>query len=254
MADVLAQAPVCKRLAKSAQIARLSGKDIGRLYAGSSGFSYPSWRGDFYPSGTKQKEFLRYYASELPAVEVNSTFYNLPSESTVAGWAEATPREFRFAIKMNRRIVQFGRVDLAAAFCERIRPLGERPGPVRVLIGRSRDDGWLRLLLDSLDPELDYAFEFCHESWGAHIQLAARGIVEVDDLESRTELRYLRLRKPPYDDGGLGGWVEKIVRELRAGTDVYCFFKHEEAPTAPSYAARLGELVQQCLDARSEHD
>lgn len=222
---------------------------IGRLYVGSSGFSYSSWRGDFYPAGTKQNEFLRHYASKLRAVEVNSTFYTLPSESTIDGWAKATTPDFRFAIKMNRRIVQFGRVDLAAAFCERIKPLGDRLGPVRMLIARSRDDGWLQLLLDSLDPGLEYVFEFRHESWTESELLAAHGLPLVDELDRNADFRYLRLREPPYDDAALGTWGGRIGDELLSGVDVYCFFKHEDEPTAPAYAARLGELVEQRLAA-----
>ncbi len=81
------------------------------MYVGASGFSYPTWKGGFYPPGLPAKDFLRHYAGRLPSVELNSTFYNLPSEAAVEGWAEATPPGFRFAVKMNRRISQFGQAE-----------------------------------------------------------------------------------------------------------------------------------------------
>ena len=125
---------------------------IGSLYVGASGFSYPGWKRGFYPPGTPPRDFLRFYAERLRSVELNSTFYNLPSESTVASWVEATPSAFRFAVKMSRRATQFGNVGAAAELCERMRGLGERLGPIRIVLTRARDDGWLGLLVASLDP------------------------------------------------------------------------------------------------------
>src|SRR6188472_3926131 len=138
---------------------------IGSLYVGASGFSYATWKAGFYPPSLPAKDFLRHYAERLPSVELNSTFYNLPSEAAVETWADATPAGFRFAVKMNRRICQFGNLALATEFCERMKGLRESLGPIRVLVTRARDEGWLSLLLDSLDRSLSYAFEFRHPSW-----------------------------------------------------------------------------------------
>src|ERR671934_2119043 len=137
------------------------------LYVCTSGFSYPSWRGGFYPENAKASEFLERYAERLPSVELNTTFYDLPSEEQFRTWADATPPEFRFSVKMTRRITHFGRLELVGTFCERVRVLGEKLGPVLVQFPptRPRDDGALRVLLDSVDPDLEYAFEFRHESW-----------------------------------------------------------------------------------------
>ena len=90
------------------------------LYVGSSGFSYASWKPDFYPIGTKANEFLRTYASRLSSVELNATFYRLPSEEQLRSWAAQTPEGFRFAVKMSRQITHFGRVDGIPTFCERV--------------------------------------------------------------------------------------------------------------------------------------
>ena len=212
------------------------------MYVGASGFSYPSWRGGFYPPGTKPDELLRFYAERLPSVEINSTFYQLPSEAAFDRWAAATPDGFRFAVKVNRRIVQFGNLALAGTFCERVRLLGERLGPVRVVLARARDDGWLRLLLDSLDPGLALAFDVRHASW-AGAELDGERSVRVGALESAAPFRYLRLREPPYGEKDLAGLAGTIRPLLAASVDVYAYFRHEETPTAPAYAERLLALV-----------
>jgi uncharacterized protein YecE (DUF72 family) len=210
------------------------------LYVGTSGFSYPTWKGGFYPADAKPAEFLRHYADRLPAVELNATFYRLPSEEQLEKWAEQTPPDFRFAVKMNRRITHFGDVSLAGAFCERVRILGDRLGPILVQFPptRTRDEGMLRLLRDSLDPELRYAFEFRHPSWEG-----VEGIVRMGDLDAPEPFRYLRLREPPYDEPALQEWAARLRPLLDEGVEVYCFFKHEDEPAAPLYARRLLELV-----------
>jgi len=219
----------------------------GALYVGTSGFSYPPWRGGFYPEKMRPSEFLRFYADRLPSVELNNPFHELPPEERFEGWAAATPPAFRFAVKMSRRITHFGRFELIPTFCQRVRSLGDRLGPVLVQFppNRPRDDGILRLVLDSLDPGLAYAFEFRHESWGADVDeaLFAAGMARVGGLEGPLPFRYLRLREPPYDEAALRGWAERLRPILADGVDVYCYFKHEDEPTAPAYAKRLLELI-----------
>jgi uncharacterized protein YecE (DUF72 family) len=210
-------------------------------YVGTSGFSYPSWRGGFYPDKARPSEFLARYSERLPSVELNNTFYKLPAEEQFRVWAEQAPADFRFSVKMNRRITHFGRLDLLETFCENARLLGNRLGPILIQFPptRTRDDGLLKLLLDSLDPELEYAFEFRHESWdGAEVPL------RVNSLEGDAPFRYLRLREPPYDEQSLRGWAGKLRPLLDRGTRIYCYFKHEDEPTAPLYASRLLELLQ----------
>lgn len=206
----------------TATAARVTG-----AYVGASGFSFPEWRGSFYPAGARPADFLRLYAERLPAVELNATFYRLPSEAQLEAWAAATPLGFRFAVKLSRRIVQDGRVDLLPAFCERVRALGDRLGPLLVQPDpeRPRDDGFLRLLLDSLPDDLEVAFELRHPSWDG-----ARVPVRVDELETGAPFRYLRLREPPYDGAALARQAERIAPLLAAGVRVFCFVNRGEAP------------------------
>jgi uncharacterized protein YecE (DUF72 family) len=209
-------------------------------YVGTSGFSYPSWRGEFYPEQAKPATFLELYSGELPSVELNTTFYQLPSEDQMRRWAGQTPPAFRFSVKVNRRITHGGRLELLPTFLEQARALGDRLGPFLVQFPetRMRDDGFLQLLLGSLDPELEYAFEFRHESWaGADVP------VRVNSLEADAPFRYLRLREPPYDDAALRGWADRLRPLLADGIRVYCYFKHEDEPTGPLYARRLLELL-----------
>jgi len=210
------------------------------LYVGTSGFSYPPWRGGFYPEKAKPAEFLRLYAERLPSVELNTSFYQLPSEEQFRTWAEQTPPEFRFAVKMTGRITHGSRLELVSTFCQQVRALGERLGPVLVQFPptRPRDDGFLQLLRDSLDPELEYAFEFRHESW-ADVDVPVR----VNSLDGEAPFRYLRLREPPYDEAALASWAERLRPLLDEGVRVYCYFKHEDEPTAPAYAERLSALL-----------
>jgi uncharacterized protein YecE (DUF72 family) len=211
---------------------------VPRAYVGTSGWSYPTWRGGFYPEKTRPADFLRLFSERLPSVELNTSAYQLPSEERFASWAEQVPPDFSFAVRMPRLITHGSRVGLVGTFCERVRLLGEKLGPVLVVLDRPRDDGFLTLLLGSLDPELEVAFDFRHESWaGADVP------VRVNSLEGEAPLRYLRLREPPYDEAALAAWAQRLQPLLDEGVRVYCYFKHEDEPTGPLYAQRLLELL-----------
>jgi uncharacterized protein YecE (DUF72 family) len=215
------------------------------LYAGSSGFSYASWKGGFYPADARPPEFLRLYAERLPTVELNATAYRLPSQEQLERWAAQTPDGFRFAVTMTRSATFFGRVERVDEFCRRARALGDRLGPIRIKVQQARDDGFLRLLLDSLDPELAVALDFRHESWEAddvQARLDERGVARVNAFEGEAAFRYLRFRDPPYDEAALAAEAERIRPLLAQDLDVYAYFRHEDEPTAPEYAARLVRL------------
>jgi uncharacterized protein YecE (DUF72 family) len=219
----------------------------GRLFVGTSGFSYPSRRGGVYPEAARPAQFLPLYAARLPSVELNNTFYRLPAEGQFETWARSVPPAFVFAVKMSRRITHFGGLEAIGTFCERARALGAHLGPILIQFPptRPRDDGLLRLFLDSVDPELRYAFEFRHESWdGVDDVLAEAGVVRVGSLEGAAPFRYLRLREPPYDEKALSDWAARLRPLLAEGIDVHCYFKHEDEPTAPLFATNLLLLME----------
>jgi uncharacterized protein YecE (DUF72 family) len=202
-------------------------------YVGTSGFSYPSWRDGFYPPDADPKTFLSLYAEHFDTVELNTTGYRLPAEEQFERWAAQTPDGFRFAVKM-----PVTRLDRVGTFVERVRLLGDRLGPLRVVIQSKRDDGLLAFLDGSLPPELEVAFDFRHESWdGADVP------VHVNSFEGEAPFRYFRLREPPYDDETLREWAARFRPLIENGTRIYCYFRHEDEPTAPRYAQRLLELL-----------
>ena len=219
----------------------------GSLLAGASGFSFQSWRPGFYPAGSRPGDFLSLYAQRLPTVEVNGSFYRLPAAKTLESWARTVPDGFRFAFKVPRTISVFGRVDFVPDMCARVRALGDRLGPllVRFADGRERDDAFLERLLDAIDEDLDVALDFRHASWdGIEPELARWGAVRVNQIEAGpARFRYLRMREPPYDDDALRALADRIRPLLDDGLAVHCYFRHEDEPTAPAYAARVIELV-----------
>jgi uncharacterized protein YecE (DUF72 family) len=206
------------------------------LYVGTSGWSYPTWRPDFYPSGTKPAEFLAHYSTRFRTVELNTTGYRIPSSDQFGRWAEQTPDGFRFAVKLDAH-----RRGQAAAFEDGIARLGDRLGPIRVVVISTRDEGLLALILGTFGPERRYAFDFRHESWDG-IDLPENA-VRVGTLEADAPFRYLRFRDPPYDERALAGHADSIRPLLANGVEVYAYYRHEDEPTAPRYADRLLELL-----------
>jgi uncharacterized protein YecE (DUF72 family) len=229
---------------------------------GTSGWSYPTWRPGFYPSGVAPAGFLEFYATRFATVELNTTGYRIPSEHQFRRWAEQVPDGFEFAPKLpGSRLRGLG------DFASRVRALDDRLGPVRVSLKSPRDEGALELLLGSLDPgaklpksdaaggadidhelpsmsappELRLAFDLEHPSWdGIEPRLAAARAVRVNDLDHPAPFRYLRLREPPYDDASL----RELAERLRGVAEpAYVYFRHEDEPTAPAYAQRLQELL-----------
>jgi uncharacterized protein YecE (DUF72 family) len=147
---------------------------------------------------------------------------------------------------MSRQVTSFGRIKGLDAFTQSIGKLGDRLGSVRIKVPQARDDGFLLLLLDSLDPGVRWALDFRHESWSApevDERLDDRGLARVGSLVGAADFRYLRERDPPYDEATLVGLADDVRPALKEGADVYCFFRHEDEPTAPVYAERLLELA-----------
>jgi uncharacterized protein YecE (DUF72 family) len=170
-------------------------------------------------------DFLGFYAEHFETVELNTTAYRLPAPEQFERWAAAVPDGFRFAPKLSVRAP--GR---ARAALERIRRLGNKLGPVRVVVEAPRDDGLVALIEDAAQG-LDLAWDFRHASWAGTNPGVA---VNNHDAEP---FRYIRLREPPYTDGELA----ELAATLRP--PAYVYLRHEDAPTAPAYAERLRELL-----------
>ena len=208
-------------------------------YVGTSGWSYPTWKPGFYPADAKPADFLAHYASRFQTVELNTTGYRLPSEEQFERWAAQTPPGFLFSPKLNSY-----RTTDAGTFEERVRRLGDRLGPIRVVVGYARDEGLLALMLGSLDPALRLAFDFRHESWAGIESNLPENAVRVNDLEAETPFRYLRFRDPPYDDAALAELAAQLRPLHENGVQLLCYFRHEDKPSAPAYAERLRALLR----------
>lgn len=233
----------------------------GTLYLGTSGFAYPEWKhGVFYPEGLKDREMLAYYASRFRSVEVNYTFRRFPSQSTLETWREQTPDGFRFALKANQRITHVKRLadadDEVRDFLERARILGDRLGPILFQCPPSLkyDRTLIERFVGYLPPTIRVAMEFRHRSWAeARALLLEQGIAwcvaETDVNDPNPEdlswepFGFLRLRKTEYTDDELRTWAGRIGAALAAGSDVYCYFKHEDVGASPKMAERLEALL-----------
>jgi uncharacterized protein YecE (DUF72 family) len=229
-----------------------------KLYVGTSGYSYKEWKGSFYPEDLPAHGMLRYYASRLPAVEINNTFYRMPKASVLAQWAEQVPDGFRFALKASQQITHRLRLKDAAQpvsyFFDVATTLGDRLGPALFQLPPNLKKDLPRLtdFLALLPPASRAAFEFRHESWFSEDVFEAlrdRGavlcIAEDEDLATplvaTASWGYLRLRRQDYDDIAVANWAQKI--RGHAWGEAHVFFKHEEGGAGPQLAAKLLELL-----------
>ncbi len=228
-----------------------------RVLAGTSGYSYPAWKGSFYPQSLPASRMLAAYAERLPAVEINATFYRMPQAKTLAGWRAQVPPAFVFALKGPQRITHVKRLAGAAedvAFFHSVAAeLGDALGPVLWQLPPTlkKDLPRLREFLALLPRGGRAAFEFRHASWHDDEVLAAlsdagAALCIADDEERPTPwvatatFGYLRLRRPDYDDAALARWAD-TVRAQRWDA-AFVFFKHEDEARGPDYAVRFGKL------------
>ena len=230
---------------------------MARLYTGTSGFAYPSWKPDFYPAKMGQKDFLRHYATRLNAVEINYTFRQLPSASTLEKWVEAAPPGFVFTLKAHQRITHISRLkesEFTGVFFKAIDPLrsARRLGPVLFQLPPNFkcDLPLLQAFVEKLPAELRYAFEFRNTSWLTddvyrllETHQVSLCLAESDKLEIprviTAQFVYSRLRKADYSAEERAGIRERIGAILSGGRDAYVFFKHEETPAGALYAEDL---------------
>ncbi len=230
----------------------------GRLFAGTSGFSYPAWKPEFYPKEVPAKKFLEYYATRLNSVEANYTFRRLAPAKVLEGWLAATGPHFSFACKAHQNLTHILKMREAESFTElflkSLEPLraARRLGPILFQFAPTfkcdleRLDGYLPLLPE----DLRYAFEFRHASWlddAVYERLRKRNIAlclaESDKLAVPKVLTadfvYFRLRKGDYSEAARAEIADQTGQLLETGRDVYVYFKHEEDPHGAIWAEEL---------------
>ena len=231
---------------------------MAQLFAGTSGFAYPSWKPGFYPEKLPAKKFLEYYSRRLNAVEINYTFRRLAALSTLTGWVEATQPGFVFAPKANMRITHILKLKNAAEstalFLKTIDPLrsARRLGPILFQLPPTLrfDAALLGEFLSQLPKDLRYTFEFRHASWltEATYQLLADHKIALCAAESEkletpevvtADFFYYRLRKAEYSLEDRKEIAASVKRMLTDGKDVFVFFKHEDTPDGALYAEEI---------------
>jgi uncharacterized protein YecE (DUF72 family) len=231
---------------------------MSRLRVGTSGYSYNQWKGSFYPEKLPAREMLGFYARQFPTVEINHTFYRMPTEKTLEGWAGSVPADFRFALKLNQKITHIQKLRNCGTTLTRFLEVASvlahdsQLGPVLVQLPPSfRAD--LTVLEDflKLRPRaFRFALEIRHPSWYTDETYTLLRRYETalclaeTDKESPPDLltadfTYVRLRREAYTPKQLAAWKRQFDAWVSQGVDVYAFFKHEEAGKAPAYARRL---------------
>jgi uncharacterized protein YecE (DUF72 family) len=233
-----------------------------QLYTGTSGFSYPAWKPDFYPAKLASKKFLEHYATRLNSVEVNYTFRQLPSAKTLEGWLLDTPAGFAFACKAHMRLTHIMKLKEAESFTElflkALEPLraARRLGPILFQLAPTFkcDAARLGAYLPLLPADFRFAFEFRHASWlcdEVYELLKSRNIAlclaESEKLEIpkvfTADFGYFRLRKADYAPEARAALAEQVRDLLKQGRDAYVYFKHEDDPHGAIWAE---ELLKTC--------
>ena len=224
-------------------------------YAGTSGYSYKEWSGTFYPQDLRPDDWLTYYASRLPAVEINNTFYRMPRRHVVAAWHSAVPAQFRFVIKGSRRITHQAKLEdteeSVTYLANRVAVLEDKLACVLLQLPPFLRKGHERLksFLQHWPKEIPLAIEFRHDSWfdeeiQSLLQVHKVAIAVSDDEKmappeflNTTDWVYLRLRRANYRQTDLTSWRRRIERlPVKTG---YAFFKHEDGAGGPLMAERF---------------
>src|SRR4029453_1428765 len=236
-----------------------------RVLVGCSGYSYKEWKGSFYPEDLPASEMLRYYAQHLPTVEINNTFYRMPSAEMLTRWADETPDGFTFVLKAPQRLTHQKRLkdvgDALPYFLDVSKALGAKRAPFLFQLPPNfkKDAERLDAFLALLPDEARVALEFRHASWfddetyavlrghGAALCAAETGAEDGEEplpvtLVPTARWGYLRLRRVDYTDADVAGWAERI--RAQPWEEAFVFFKHEDEGTAPKLAARLIELLR----------
>jgi uncharacterized protein YecE (DUF72 family) len=231
------------------------------LRVGTSGYSYKGWKGSFYPEGLPDKDMLTTYARKLPAVEINNTFYRLPTTALLESWAEQVPENFRFVLKASRRITHIKRLkeceEETGYLFQTAQTLGERLGAILFQLPPylRKDTPRLEDFLKLIPKDSRAAFEFRHESWfdeDVYDSLKEKGCAlcfadtednKLEALVSTASWGYVRLRKPEYGEKDLREWVKRVKRQ--EWDQAFIFFKHEDGGEGPRLARRFLDLANQ---------
>ena len=240
-------------------------------WVGTSGYNYPEWRGSFYPEKMPAAKMLAYYAAAFSTVEINYTFYRMPNAKTLAGWDAETPAGFRLTLKAPKRITHIARLrncaDPLQYFLKTAATLGPKLGAILFQLPPyfRRDLAVLEGFLALLPAGTCGAFEFRHASWmepEVFAALRARNlalcIADSEKFSTPIEITasyaYFRLRDEGYTPEDLRRWAGVIRASASGCSDVFVYFKHEEAGKGPQFARLLLEALGETPRAPNPHE
>ena len=231
------------------------------IRVGTSGYNYPEWKGSFYPADLPTKQMLPYYSTRFSTVEVNYTFYRMPSEQALANWAKVTPDGFSFTLKAPRRITHDAQLrdckDLLDTFCGRARTLGPKLGVLLFQLPPylRKNIQVLGTFLEWVPEDVRAAFEFRHDSWltedvfallkGRNLALCiADSEKGTTPLVATADYGYLRLRDEGYQEPDIARWANTIMERGADWDDTFVYFKHEEEGKGAEFAQSLIESLE----------
>jgi uncharacterized protein YecE (DUF72 family) len=229
------------------------------IWIGTSGYSYPEWKGSFYPAVIPQKQMFAYYAARLSTVEINHTFRAMPEAHVISGWATAAPPSFRYTLKAPQTITHHKRLvgveEPLQELVEGARLLGPKLGTLLFQLppNLKKDTGKLGAFLALLPEGIRAAFEFRHDSWhdDAVFELlrgknAALCIADSEALSTpvvaTADFGYFRLRDEGYKRADIARWSQAIHANAAQWKETFVYFKHESAGKGPAFAAMLKKL------------
>ena len=232
------------------------------LFVGVSGFSYPGWKGKFYPKDLKSEDFLGHYSQKLNSVEINSSFYAAPTTAAAKSWAAKTRDNFRFSFKSPRQITHIlklgdGSTEAAQRLDATLELLGQKRGPILFQL-----PPFLRQNLNLLESFLQgtsklakKVFEFRHESWLTEPTYSLLDkyqtgfcVAETEDMKPVMRVvgdtAYFRLRKDAYDARSVDGWSDRIRDVTKSAKETYVYLRHDDTGENAGLALRLWESLQ----------
>jgi len=230
-----------------------------KIHVGSSGYSYKEWKGKFYPEKISAGEMLHYYAEHLSTVEINNTFYRMPTESLLFSWADQVPDGFIFAVKAPQVITHIKRLrdvgEETAYLFRTLSVLEGKLGPVLFQFPGSfrADRALLEDFLSLIPVGVLCAFEFRSKTWltdeilgllkkaGCCLCTADTDKSPTEEIVSTTSWGYLRLHRPDYKDDAISKWTKRVLSQK--WKEAFIFFKHEEEAEGPRRAMRFLELA-----------
>ena len=236
-----------------------------RVSVGTSGYAYKAWKGSFYPEKLAQDKMLAFYGECFATVEINNTFYRMPSEKVLANWAIQVPGGFRFVLKASQRITHFKRLqdvgEELSYFLRTSSTLGPKLGPTLFQLPPNMRKDLPRLVafLDSLPRHWRAALEFRHASWhddetyevlrDHQVALCAADADGEDaPVVPTANWGYLRLRRELYEAADVDRWAQRVLAQ--PWQEAFVFFKHEDAGTGPKLAREFRQASEKLSNTR----